>query len=331
MSRPSEDELIAEFFAPLAGLGAFGLRDDAASLAPPPGCDLVLTKDMLVAGEHFFPDDPPESIARKALRVNLSDLAAKAAEPQGFLLGLALPVDWTEDWLAAFARGLGGDAEAYGCPLLGGDTVKTPGPLTLSVTAFGAAPRGRMIPRGGAAAGDLIYATGTIGDAALGLQLRLDAAEDRHWTRAASRHAKAYLADRYLLPQPRLALREPLRAHAHAAMDISDGLAGDLAKMLRLAGLTAEIEASALPLSDAAREVLMRAPDVLPIILGGGDDYEILCAIPPERRAAFEAAAAAAGCAVCAIGEAAPGLAPPAFKDQEGKTIALAKASYQHF
>ena len=168
-SRPGEDELIARFFAPLAGPAGLGLRDDAALLKPPPGDDLVLTTDALVAGVHFFADDPPGAIARKALRVNLSDLAAKGARPLGFLLSLALPRDWSEDWLTAFADGLGADASAYDCPLAGGDTVATPGPLTLSVTAFGAVRPGRMVLRSGVKPGDRLYVTGTVGDAAIGL------------------------------------------------------------------------------------------------------------------------------------------------------------------
>src|SRR5262245_37047046 len=160
MARPSEDELIAAYFAPLAGSGAFGLRDDAALLAGEPGRDVVVTTDMLVAGVHFFPNDPPGAIARKALRVNLSDLSAKAAEPLGFLLGLALPEDWTEAWLAGFSQGLGEDAAAYNCPLLGGDTVKTFGATIVSITAFGAVPAGSMVMRGGVEAGDRIYVSG---------------------------------------------------------------------------------------------------------------------------------------------------------------------------
>ena len=167
--RPSEDDLIARYFAPLAGAAGLALKDDAALMTPPKGSDLVLTVDALVAGVHFFADDPPDAIARKALRVNLSDLAAKGARPLGFLLALALPADWTADWLGGFAKGLGADGELYDCPLLGGDTVKTPGPLTLSITAFGAVRSGRMPARTGARPGDLLYVSGTIGDAALGL------------------------------------------------------------------------------------------------------------------------------------------------------------------
>src|SRR5271156_4936856 len=170
--RLGEDDLIARYFAPLAGPAGLGLRDDAALMRPPPGEDLVLTADALVAGVHFFADDSPGGIARKALRVNLSDLAAKGARPLGFLLTLALPGDGREDWLAAFADGLGADASVYHCPLIGGDTVATPGPLTLSVTAIGAVAQGRMPMRTRVRPGDRLYVTGALGDSALGLKVR---------------------------------------------------------------------------------------------------------------------------------------------------------------
>ncbi|MGI8568360.1 MAG: thiamine-phosphate kinase [Methylocella sp.] len=331
MARPSEDELIATYFAPLAGPGAFGLRDDAAILAQKPGHDIIATKDMSIAGEHFFTDDPPGAVARKALRVNLSDLAAKGAEPSGFLLGLALPEDWTVHWLAGFAQGLGADAAAYKCPLLGGDTVKSPGLLIVSITAFGTVPAQKMVLRAGVAAGDRIYATGTIGDAALGLRYRVDASHDSQWTKCVAQADAAYLAGRALLPEPRLALREALRAHAHAAMDISDGFAGDLAKMLGLTGMTAEVETADVPLSKAARKILHEAPSLLETILTGGDDYEILCSVPPSHSAAFEADAAAAGILVRPVATAMPGSAPPVFKDTEGRSLAVARPSFQHF
>src|SRR5271165_6911376 len=218
--RPSEDELIARFFAPYAGPAALGLRDDAALLSPPPGCDLVLTTDALVAGVHFFADDPPDSIARKALRVNLSDLAAKGARPLGFLLSLALPPDWTEAWLSAFAAALGEDGMAYGCPLAGGDTVRTPGPLTLSITAFGAVPTGRMALRSGVKPGDRLYVTGTIGDAAIGLLIRQGRGPGIPLA------DRDFLLDRYLKPQPRVAFAPVMAAHAHGGMDVSDGFVG---------------------------------------------------------------------------------------------------------
>lgn len=331
MPRASEDELIATYFAPLAGEGAFGLRDDAAILAGTPGHDLVVTMDMLTAGVHFFADDPPGAVARKALRVNLSDLAAKGAEPRGFLLGLALPGDWTSGWLAGFAQGLGEDAEAYKCPLLGGDTMKSLGPLAISITAFGSVPAQKMILRKGAKAGDLLYVTGTIGDAALGLRLRFDAAQDAEWTKSISQADAAYLAGRCLLPQPRLCLREALRAHAHAAMDISDGLAGDLAKLLARTGMTAEVMTADVPLSKAARKLVRQAPSLLETIITGGDDYELLCAVPPPESATFEARAHAAGILVQPIGTAKPGSEPPAFKDREGRTLVFVQPSFKHF
>jgi thiamine-monophosphate kinase len=331
MPRPSEDALIATYFAPIAGPGSFGLRDDAAILPHEPGQDIVATKDMLIAGVHFFTDDPPGAVARKALRVNLSDLAAKGAEPRGFLLGLALPEDWTPEWLAGFAQGLGDDAAAYACPLLGGDTVKSNGPLAISITALGAVPTQKIVLRAGVAADDVLYVTGTIGDAALGLRLRAGAVEDREWTKCISQTDAAYLAGRYLLPQPRLCLCAALRAHAHAAMDISDGLAGDLAKFLQLTGMTAEIMAAAVPLSKAAQKLARQSPFLLETIFTGGDDYELLCAVPPPEAAAFEASAIAAGIVVHKIGAASPGAAPPVFKEKGGRNLVFAQPSFRHF
>jgi thiamine-monophosphate kinase len=331
MPRPSEDELIATYFAPLAGPGALGLRDDAAVLAQKPGHDSVATKDMLIAGVHFFSDDPPGAVSRKALRVNLSDLAAKGAEPSGFLLGLALPEDWTAHWLAGFAQGLGEDAAAYKCPLLGGDTVKSSGPLIVSITAFGTVPAQKMILRAGVAAGDHIYVTGTIGDAALGLKFRFDVPQDAKWTHCVKQADAAYLAGRALLPRPRLCLREALRAHAHAAIDISDGFAGDLAKLLGQTGMTAKVMTADVPLSEAAQKILHEAPTLLETILTGGDDYEILCAVPPSQSAAFVADAAAAGVVVRPVATATPGNVPPVFENAEGRKLVFAQSSFRHF
>ena len=328
--RPSEDDLIARHFAPLAGPGALGLRDDAALAAPRPGHELVVSKDMLVAGRHFFPDDPADAIAAKALRVNLSDLAAKGAEPFGFLLGLALPDDWREDWLAAFCSGLGADAAAFGCPLLGGDTVGTPGPLALAVTVLGEVPTGRMVPRPGARAGDRLFVSGTIGDAALGLRLCWDRDEDREWTSRLGAAERAALVERHRRPQPRLALRDALRLHARAAMDVSDGLVGDLAKMLRLQGLGTVLLSAAVPFSLAAEAALALDPRLAAAAVTGGDDYEVLCAVPPEAADAFAAAARGAGVAVTAIGTAVPGDGVT-LRDRDGRAVALERASFQHF
>ena len=329
MSPLDEDGLIARFFAPIAGPGGLGLKDDAAVIAPPPGQDLVVTVDALVAGRHFFPDDPPASIARKALRVNLSDLAAKGAEPLGFTLALALPPDWTEAWLEAFARGLGEDARAFACPLLGGDTVKAFEALTLSITAFGAVPGGRMVPRTGARPGDRIYVSGTIGDAALGLQLRLAgaAAPDGQ----AHLLEQAHLLDRYLHPQPRLALCEALRRHASGAMDVSDGLVGDLAKMMRASGTSATVDLAAVPLSAAARLAVAGRPEAFDTAVTGGDDYEILASVPEREAAGYESAAVAAGVPVAAIGRVSEASGPVSFRGPDGAARSFTRGSYSHF
>ena len=330
MPRLSEDDLIATLFAPLAGPGGPGLLDDVAALSPPSPMELVLTKDALVAGVHFFADDPPDAIARKALRVNLSDLAAKGAEPAGYLLALALPPDWTNDWLAAFARGLADDGAAFRFPLLGGDTVKTPGPLTISVTALGFSPEGDMVPRTGVMPGDRIYVTGTIGDAALGLALRLATSEDADWTAALAPEARDFLRARYLEPQPRLPLRKALRAYANGGMDISDGFVGDLTKMLRVSDCGADIDMAKLPLSPAARAALDAAPRLLATLATGGDDYEIIATIPEGQCAPFEASARIAGVAVTQVGRARAGQGA-IFRDAQGRPLDFGKGSFSHF
>jgi len=319
-----EDDLIARYFKPLARApGALGLTDDAAFYAPPAGCDLVLTKDALVAGIHFFADDPPDLVAKKALRVNLSDLAAKGAKPAGFLLALALPQTVEAEWLAAFAAGLSDDIDAFGCPLFGGDTVRTPGPVTISVTAFGTVAQGRMVRRAGAAPGDRVFVTGSIGDAALGLRVKRGL--------AAPADDAAYLSGRYLLPQPRNALAATLAAHASAAMDVSDGLAGDLAKLCATSAVSAHIQAAAVPLSAPARALLRADPALLETVLTGGDDYEIVLTVAPAAVAALQAAADAAGVTVTQIGEIVAGDAPPRFVDDAGVPLRLTRLSFSHF
>ena len=329
----TEDELIATLFAPLAGSGGFDLKDDAAILRPGPDQDVVTTVDALVAGIHFFPDDPPDAIAWKALGVNLSDLAAKAATPAGFLLALALPESFTDTWLRGFARGLGEVAALHGCPLLGGDTVRTPGPLTLSITAFGTVPRGRMLPRTGLRPGDLLYVSGTIGDAALGLALRLETVPglSHVLTTGLSPPARAVLQDRYLRPQPRLALLPALRAQASAGMDVSDGLVGDLRKMLTASGAGALVRLSDVPLSSAAREAVTLDARGWTLALTGGDDYELLIGVPAAKAAAFEASAHEAGVAVTRIGNVRPPSDGVMFHDAAGQPVNLAQGSFQHF
>jgi thiamine-monophosphate kinase len=327
-SESAEDRLIARYFRPLATVpGALGLIDDAAALTPPPGCDLVLTTDGVIAGVHFFPDDPPDAIARKALRMNLSDLAAKGASPLGFLLSVALPARTDDAWLRAFAKGLGDDAARYGCPLFGGDTDHTPGPTSVSIAAFGAVPQGKMVRRSTARPGDCIVVTGTIGDAALGLALRRDRGLARrlNLTDAAVTH----LEQRYLLPQPRNALAAAVRQHASAAIDISDGLVGDVVKLCRASSVAADIDVERVPLSDAARTAIAAEPTLLETALTGGDDYEIALTLPPDKLAELAAAAQAAGVAVTEIGRVTGG--EGARFMHNGKPLTFARASYSHF
>ena len=329
-AQSGEDRLIARYFAPLAKHpGAFGLADDAAALAPPAGCDLVLKADGIVAGVHFFPDDPPDTVAKKALRANLSDLAAKGATPLGFLLTLALPREIGDAWLAPFARGLGADAEAFGCPLLGGDTDSTTGPIMISIAALGAVPQGKMLRRAGASAGDRVVVTGTIGDAALGLLLRNDMAAAERWS--LGREASNNLQQRYLVPQPRLAIAEILRAHASAAMDVSDGLAGDLAKLCRASAVNAEIEVARVPLSTGARAALAKEPALIETIITGGDDYEVLACVPADKIETLRQQASAAGVPISEIGVVAAGEGGARFLGSDGEPLAFSRKSFSHF
>jgi thiamine-monophosphate kinase len=326
----AESRLIARYFKPLATHpGAFGLTDDAAAITPPPGHDLVLKTDGLIAGVHFFADDPADGVGRKALRVNLSDLAAKGAAPLGFLLAIALPKGWSEDWLAGFTAGLGDDAATYKCPLLGGDTDSTPGPVSISISAFGTLPTGTMVKRSGAKAGDHVFVSGSIGDAALGLQLRRDPALATKWKLDIAMAGQ--LVVRYRLPQPRMALAQALRAHASAAMDVSDGLAGDLAKLCGASGVSAEIEAARVPLSPAVVRALEADPALIEPILTGGEDYEILCAVPPGAVAQFRAAADKAAVPIAEIGRIRVDEGPPRFLDRAGRHLSFARPAYSHF
>lgn len=322
-----EDSLIARYFRPLAtDPGAFHLDDDAAALKAH-GDDIVVTTDAIVEGVHFLPDDPPDTIARKALRVNLSDLAAKGATPAGFVLTLALR-GADESWLKPFALALGEDAAQFGCPLLGGDTVSTPGPLMISVTAFGRVPAGKMVHRSGARPGERVMVTGTIGDAALGLAVLRGGKIHAATSDVAAREA---LVGRYRVPQPRVLLAEAVREHASAAMDVSDGLAGDLAKLCGVSGVSAAIDLASIPLSDAARDLVARGVVALEALIAGGDDYEILCTIPEERVEAFARAALAAGVAVSSIGTVVGGTSAPKFIDEQGREVVLERLSYSHF
>lgn len=313
---PAEFALIARHFRPLAGPGALGLRDDAALITPPQGRELVLTVDAMVAGVHFLPDDPPDLIGRKLLRVNLSDLAAKGATPLFYLMTVSAPRGTPDAWFSGFAAGLALDQAQFGITLLGGDTTSTPGPVSLSLIAIGhVAPR-QMVPRNGAAAGDEIWVTGTIGDGALGLAVAQGKLVD----------PSGHLLDRYRLPQPRVGL--PIAGIASAGMDVSDGLVQDLGHLCRAAGLGAEIEAASVPLSAAARAA---GPDWLATCLTGGDDYELLLAIPPAHAAALQHSAQAAGMPVTRIGRFHAGAPRVMVRGPTGEEIRLDRPGWSHF
>ncbi|MGY3453161.1 thiamine-phosphate kinase [Bradyrhizobium sp. USDA 4353] len=323
-----EDSLIARYFKPLAtDPGAFGLVDDAA-IIPAGADDLVVNTDAIVEGVHYLPDDPPDTIARKALRVNLSDLAAKGATPAGFLLTLALR-QTDEAWLAAFARGLGEDAASFGCPLLGGDTVSTPGPVMISVTAWGRVPKGRMVHRFGAQAGDRVMVTGTIGDAALGLRILTGKLETA--ALAGDPAARDMLIGRYRVPQPRRALAAAVRDLATASMDVSDGLAGDFSKLCAASKVSADIALSHVPISSAAAKLIAEGSVQLETLISGGDDYEILCTVPAAQCEAFRVAAKTADVAVTDIGVIVEGTEPPRFLDAQDRPVSLKRLSYSHF
>jgi thiamine-monophosphate kinase len=319
---PGEFDLIRKYFAPLAAgfSGALDLEDDAATYAVPSGYELVLTADALVEGRHYLASDPADLIARKMLRVNLSDLAAKGAKPVGYLMTTALGPDVDESWIAKFVSGLAADQQEYGIALMGGDTVATPGPTTLSVTALGLVPTGRALRRKGAKAGDRLYVSGTIGDGILGLKvLRAELLE-------LGAHHRAALADRYHLPQARVALGAALLSGGTvtAAMDVSDGLVADAGHIAAASRCGLILHADRVPLSPAAQEALAEDLDLLPVLLSGGDDYEILFTAgagftPPE-----------AGVPVVEIGEVISGSGVRVL-DRDGAEIAMKVGGWQHF
>ena len=325
---PGEFELIARYFAPLAAdaPGALGLRDDAFAFTPPTGMDLVLTTDAATAGLHFLRSDPPDLVARKLLRVNLSDLAGKGARPLGYLMTTAFDDAIDEAWIAKFAEGLAQDQAEYGIALWGGDTTATPGPLALTATLIGSVPAGRALRRGGARPGDRILVTGTIGDGIFGLAAHRGELTD---LAAPARHA---LAQRYVLPQPRVALGAALAEQglAHAGMDISDGLAGDLAHICEASGCGATVENASVPVSDPVAELVAENPALIASALTGGDDYELLLAVPPSNVAAAREAARKTGTPLADIG-AFTHTPAVQFIDRDGQPLALPSLGFTHF
>ncbi|MDA7948296.1 MAG: thiamine-phosphate kinase [Hyphomicrobiaceae bacterium] len=328
--QSGEGDIIERYFAPLAAdtPGAFNLTDDAGLINPPDGMDIVMTTDVIVSGVHFLDQTTPEDVAYKALAVNVSDLCAKGAEPAVYLLSLSLPGNPDPAWLGGLRHGLAEAQDTFGCTLLGGDTVATPGPVTLSITAAGFVPEGRMVHRDGAGEGDTVYVTGTIGDAVLGLKLFQppDIAPE-----GLSDAQRDFLRNRYLRPRPRLASIEPVRLHTSASMDVSDGLVGDFVKLCRASSVGGIIEADKVPLSDAATLWVEKDSDILEELLSGGDDYEILQTVPETAAAAFEDDCRRAGVDVTAIGRIVAADEGVRVRDGQGNEIAMSRKSYAHF
>lgn len=322
--RPGEFELIERYFAPLAGEGAFGLKDDAALVSVTPGKALVVTQDALAAGVHFLADDPPDLIARKALRVNLSDLAAKGAVPKAFSLALGLDGDWDAEWVAAFARGLGEDCAHYRVALTGGDTFRAPGGPVISVAAWGEIDAPNYRSRLGAGDGDTLFVTGTIGDGAIGLlahQGRLP---------AGARDDRASLARSYLLPDPPVRFAPLIAEFASAAMDISDGFVGDLQKLAAASRVDFDVRAGDVPVAAALRG-LVGEPGMLETALTGGDDYQFLFTVPQRRVAQFLQMAQKTDTAVAALAIARKGTGKVRITDATGEPMRFSSPSWNHF
>ena len=323
-----EFELIARHFAPLSAAepGAFALTDDAAVLALEPGRRLVVTTDTMVAGVHFLPDNPAGTVAAKLLRVNLSDLAAMGAKPLAYTLSAALPEDVEDGWLERFARALAADQASFQVTLIGGDTVATPGPLTLTLCALGTVAEGRELRRSGARPGDVVYVSGTIGDAALGL------AALRGELPGLAPEPREALGERYLRPQPRIALGQRLGGLAHAAADISDGLVADLGHICAASGTAAQVEAARIPLSPAGRAVLEADGERMTTVLAGGDDYELLFTAPPESADTLAGLSRELDLPLTAIGriDETKGDGVRVI-DENGRRIELVENGYGHF
>lgn len=321
-----EFEFIRRRLRPLAGEGALDLADDAAVITPGQGEQIVLAADALVAGRHFPADEAPGAAARKALRANLSDLAAMGARPLGYLTSVVWPETADDAMRAAFADGLAADQARYACPLLGGDTTSGPGPWTIAITAVGAVASGRAVTRAGAKPADRIYVTGTIGDAGLGLAVL----EGRY---APSPNDRAALLERYRLPEPRLACAEALRRHASAAIDVSDGLIADARHIAEASGVSLTLDLDRTPVSDAARAWLGEQADPAAARLSlasFGDDYELIAAVPAAEAEAFEAACAAAGAPATCIGQAVEG-APTLAVRAGGRELEAGAGGFTHF
>ncbi|HXP03700.1 MAG TPA: thiamine-phosphate kinase [Stellaceae bacterium] len=315
---------IRRFFAPLAGPGSLGLTDDAALVDCPPGYHLVVTVDQLVEGVHFLRDDPPDLIARKLLRRNLSDLAAMGAAPRAYLVTSALPQSRDDEWVRRFAEGLGEDQRRFGVTLLGGDSTSTHGPVSLTLTAIGEVADGAEIRRAGARPGDRVWVSGTIGDAFLGLKVLRGGYEE-----LAPEH-RAALAARFQLPDPRIELGPRLTGIAHAMIDVSDGVLADLGHICETSGVAATVELNRLPLSPAAQAIVDADPALHPVLATGGDDYELLFTAPPEAGAEIAALSHSLALPITEIGAIAVGEGVRLL-DADGAEIATKTAGWTHF
>lgn len=315
---------IRRFFAPLAGPGGLQLRDDAALIDCPKGKRLVATVDAMVEGVHYLPEDPPDLVARKLLRVNLSDLAAMGAVPRHYLLTTALPVSFGDEWVARFAEGLGQDQRVFGIHLLGGDSVATKGPAVMSLTAIGEVEAGREVRRSGAHPGDRIWVTGTIGDAFLGLAVLRGG-----YPQLASEERGA-LISRFQLPEPRTTLGPRLVGIAHAMLDVSDGLLADLGHICEASGVGAEVGVAVLPLSLPGRRLAATAPELLVRLASAGDDYELLFTAPTEASEAISTLAVELGLSITEIGTIEKG-SRVRLLDAHGNELRVEAAGYRHF
>lgn len=323
--RPDEFSLIERYFAPMAGEGAFGLRDDAALIEPTVGKSLVITQDAIAGGIHFFPDDPPELVARKALRVNLSDLAAKGARAKCFSLALGLSDRWDEAWIADFTRGLKEDCMEFGVSLTGGDTFATGGGFIISITAIGEIPHEQYVSRLGASSGDALYATGTIGDAAIGLLVKqgklsgLDA------------HSSSFFEGRYLLPKPRCEIANTICEFGSAAIDVSDGFVADLEKLCSASEVSVTIQGLDIPHSAELVQLVQSESKFQTLALTGGDDYEILIAVPAESVSGFESAVTELDVKITRLGTFKDAGTGVTVMDGDGKQMRFSQSGYTHF
>jgi thiamine-monophosphate kinase len=325
----NEERIVQGFLRALTGEvpEALGLTDDCAVAAPPPGESFVFKTDAVVAGTHFFADDTAADIGYKALAVAVSDLVAKAAQPRFWQLALALPAPPNEAWLGQLCQGFAEVQDSSGIRLIGGDLVRTSGPLMLSVTAIGTVPTGKMLRRGGAQAGDHVYVSGTIGDAALGLAVRRADAVER-WALTAG--AREQLRVRYLRPELRLGLIPALGRYATAGMDVSDGLLLDFSRLCRAGGLGGVLDLDRVPLSEPVHAAAEGDEGAFETAVTGGDDYEVLAAVPASLAAEFEQAAKQCGVLVTSIGEVRSKLEIE-ITGRRRTLAASASHGYQHF